>query len=345
MMFLRSAILVCICGGSFAALAQTAPTPDSNRAEIDRLWEVVNRLTNHPLGRPPFVLTVIPEQDEKCIGVTGGPITCPLKVNDWTPDREPRTQGACNYGTLDGETYTPPVDFVGEATCEVLVTDPLSVGMFGRLIVTVEEQPPAAETALARWGFDEGQGATATDSAGDLICTIASPAWGLDEDGSGALDVRGQDSAAQCGTLDLPPKWSATVRFFARSYPGGDPRLLSIATGTRAKDHLFMISAFRKGRVLILRTRVRIGGATTTFFAKSGTLQAGRWHTATVEHDGARLCHYLDGDEVGCDPLAGRIDVGHGIKLALGGQPTGAGARGFDGLIGSVLIEPYQAAP
>jgi hypothetical protein len=202
-----------------------------------------------------------------------------------------------------------------------------------------------ADDAVVHLPLDEGSGTVAGDISGlgnDGTLTNGAEFEANSGDGS-PYSVRfdGLNDYIDLGSVDVNGSGLTLATWFnADSYPGPskDPRLISKASGTRANEHVFMLSTVGSGSAVRLRARVRIGGQTTTLIASSGDLLTGVWHHAAVTYDGSFLRLYLDGVEVGSTPLSGEVDVDASIPVAIGAQPAGAGNRFFDGLMDDVRI-------
>lgn len=198
---------------------------------------------------------------------------------------------------------------------------------------------------VAVLGFDEGSGSVAFDSSGngnDAALLGGAAYTPATADGSPfALVLDGSDDYADLGTLDVDGSGLSLVAWFnADTFGGGsrDPRIISKASGTAAKSHIFMLSPIAVGSDTRLRARVRTGGSTTTLIASTGSLSTGTWHHAALTYDGSQLRLYLDGVEVGARALSGPVDTDPSMGVAIGAQPPGAGPRFFAGAIDDARI-------
>jgi hypothetical protein len=193
--------------------------------------------------------------------------------------------------------------------------------------------------------LDDGSGVTAENISGNGPdgTLVNGPVFDANTgDGSAfALRLDGSDDFIDLGVLDVDGTGlTLSVLFNADKYPGNsmDPRLISKASGIAANDHVFMLGTIEVGGLVRLRARVRHGGVTTTLIAGSGNLETGVWYHAAVTDDGSRMRLYLDGFEVGSVPAGGAVDIDPATPVAVGGQPSGAGSRYFDGRVDDVRI-------
>jgi hypothetical protein len=206
---------------------------------------------------------------------------------------------------------------------------------------------------FGHWPLDEGSGTDAGDASGNgNDGTLVNGAVFEANTGDGsasAVRFDGVNDRIDLGSLDVNGSGFTLAAWFnAVTFPGvsNDPRLISKASGESANDHVFMLGMFKwpretewSPREVRLRGRVRIDGVTTTAIASMGNLETGTWYHAALTYDGATMRLYLDGVQVGgATGLSGPVDVDPTMAVAIGGQPSGAGNRFFDGLIDDVRI-------
>lgn len=144
-----------------------------------------------------------------------------------------------------------------------------------------------------------------------------------------AARLDGVDDWVDLGTLGFPVEgFTFTAWFHADdlSLPRPDARIASMATGTAAGAHIFMLSPISSdGIAFHLRARLRVAGITHTFVADGLVIVSQRWHHAAITHDGQVLRVYLDGIISNEWPLPGIADNDPTMIFAIGAQPPGAG--------------------
>jgi len=87
-----------------------------------------------------------------------------------------------------------------------------------------------------------------------------------------------------------------------------------------------------------VRFRLKVDGSTRTLVANGGGIQAGTWTHVAASYDGSTLRVYQDGVAVGSQGASGAISGSSSIPLWLGGNPSGASDRPFDGSIDDVRL-------
>ena len=100
----------------------------------------------------------------------------------------------------------------------------------------------------------------------------------------GGLDVNGTEV-----TL------AAWVKADSFTGPNFDGRIISKADALAANRHVFMLATrIVNGTDAELQGRVRIGGQTATFRARSGVMVPGVWYHTAMVYDGSTAKLYLD---------------------------------------------------
>lgn len=193
---------------------------------------------------------------------------------------------------------------------------------------------------VARWGFEEGEGALALDSASGLWNgALEGPAWsdlGVTDRG-GTLDFDGVTDVVQVGGLDVAgAAMTLTAWIRPDDFDVADGRILSKASGVGEQDHHWMLSTIGVGSERRLRFRLRTEGTTKTLVASGGALVAGEWTFVSAAYDGARMRLFVDGQPVGDAPASGAIGTSPSTPVALGNQPEGG--RPFDGRLDDVRV-------
>jgi hypothetical protein len=198
------------------------------------------------------------------------------------------------------------------------------------------------------WDFDEGSGATATDSSGNgLDGAIVGAAWvspGANGAGS-CLDFDGQGThLVDLGNFDVTTGYGLTIALWYKAEnldtPGNDPRLFSKAIGGANDDHWFMISSSRVGNDKVLRFRLKTDGATSELKANTATglIDLDVWTHVAAVWDGTAMKLYKNGLEIGSLDKGGTLSTNPEANVAIGNQPLGTDARPWDGLIDDVQL-------
>ncbi|MCP3919871.1 MAG: PKD domain-containing protein, partial [bacterium] len=212
-------------------------------------------------------------------------------------------------------------------------------------VFALSARADAYQDAVVLLPLDEGSGTVANDASGmGNDGTLVNGAVFEANTGDGspfAVRFDGLDDRIDIGSVDVNGSGLTLAAWFNPvSFPGpsNDPRLISKASGVAANDHVFMLSTIEVGSEVRLRARVRVGGSTTTLVASSGNLATGTWQHAAATYDGSALRLYLDGQSVGGRSLSGAVDIAPSVAVSVGGQPSGAGSRFWDGLLDDVRI-------
>jgi hypothetical protein len=199
--------------------------------------------------------------------------------------------------------------------------------------------------ALVSLPLDEGSGSFAEDASGNgndgTLLNGASFDATTGDGSPSAVDFDGTNDIIDVGAFDVAGSGlTLAARFFADDFTGryDDGRLISKATGIQPNEHVFMLSTIRSGSNVRLRGRIRVQGRTTTLIADRGNLVTGKWNHAALTYDGTTVRLYLDGVEVGSTRMSGDVDNDPSVRVAVGGQPLGAGSKFFDGLIDDIRI-------
>ncbi len=271
--------------------------------------------------------------------------------NDTDPDFDPLqavlvddvTNGVLALNADGSFDYTPFGGFDGQDGFTYRASDGFDSSNLASVTITVTGLPGQDPDVLVSLPLDEGSGLLAGDVSGNnndgtLSGGAAFEANTADRSAS-SVRFDGVDDSIDLGAIDVAGTGLTLAAWFnADRFPVNDVRLISKATGTASNDHVFMLSTIGVGSEIRLRARVRVGGSTTTLKASSGNLLTGVWQHAAVTYDGTTLRLYLDAVEVGSTSLSGAVDVAPLVPVAVGGQPTGAGPRYFDGLLDDVRI-------
>ena len=275
----------------------------------------------------------------------------------WTTDEN--SDSSVNYGFND--TYGLNANLVALNTSHSLVLNGLTPGtdyhyevsssdasantsVSADLTLTTTTTDNLSNPDLfAQWLLNEGSGITATDSSDngrDGVLTNA-PVWSGNE-----LQFDGVDDYVNLGKLDISGS-ELTLTGWVQSTDlancnSRDCRIISKASSTSGADHYWMLSTIKKGAKIRLRFRLKTNGVTTTLVASSGDLVNGeRFHAAAV-YDGTTMRLYKDGVEVGSIAKTGTLDSNNQVDAWIGGNPTVATSRPWEGSIADVRI--YQKA-
>ncbi|MEM7262598.1 MAG: LamG-like jellyroll fold domain-containing protein, partial [Planctomycetota bacterium] len=198
---------------------------------------------------------------------------------------------------------------------------------------------PVPVTGLwGAWGF-EGVGTEATDTSGNQNHGIVEN--GAQRGATGyfgaGLELFGTAGNVDLGGLDV---YSAgmTIMMWIRADDFGviDARLISKSTGSKANEHIWMLSTIT-GPSLRFRLMTDDGQDTATLIGSGGTLSTGTWIHAAATYDGTTMRLYQDGVEVGATPKTGAIARDPGVSAWIGGNP-GEPGQVFDGFLDEVKI-------
>ena len=201
--------------------------------------------------------------------------------------------------------------------------------------------PPGGSGPVHRYSLDEGSGSTANDSAGSAHGVLHGPTWDSGQL-NGALRFDGVDDYVDLGDIDLNGS-SLTIAFWFKADDFGihDARLISKAIGVNEQDHDWMVSTLNGSQ---LRFRLKTNGTTSTLVTGSGAITSGQWYHITAVYDGSHMRLYKNGVQAASQSKSGTITNGN-ASVALGNQPTGAGARAFDGLLDEVCLYDKALSP
>ncbi|MEE9412742.1 MAG: LamG-like jellyroll fold domain-containing protein, partial [Methylococcales bacterium] len=196
---------------------------------------------------------------------------------------------------------------------------------------------------LGYWMLDDGSGTVASDSSGNgNNGTLTNgPIWNGSE-----LVFDGENDYVNLGTLDVSGSEMTLTGWVQANQlencSGFDCRIISKATGTATDDHYWMVGTTQVSGVTRLRFRLKANGSTKTLVASSGDLTNGdQFHFAAV-YDGSTMRLYKDGVEVGSVAKTGGIDTNNSVEAWIGGNPTIATDRPWEGSIANIRV--YQKA-
>ncbi|MFW6133268.1 MAG: LamG domain-containing protein, partial [Planctomycetota bacterium] len=175
--------------------------------------------------------------------------------------------------------------------------------------------------------------------------------------GDGAIELDGWDDYVDLGEIEVA---GDEVTFFgwfkADDWDCTDAPLIAKATGTAKNDHAWMLGTDQESGDVRLRFQLRADGVTRELVADGGNCEAGEWVFAAAVYDGERMRLYKDGVEVGSRRHSGTIgdaggqweEDGEGeedgadalseASAWIGGNPSGARQRPWDGCIDEVAI-------
>ena len=193
---------------------------------------------------------------------------------------------------------------------------------------------------LAHWPMNEGSGTIAQDTTGSGHSgQLANGATWHKE---GGITFDGVDDYVDVGAMDVPgTALTITARFFANDLANcssRDCRILSKATGVQSADHYMMLSTITSNGQTRLRFRLKTDGATKTLIASSDSVSENTWVHVAAVYDGATMRLYQDGVDVGSTSKTGPVTTNSAVHTWIGGNPSGATHRPWDGHIRDVRI-------
>jgi hypothetical protein len=262
-----------------------------------------------------------------------------------------------NYAITEGISVLDAV-LADNLRSVVLTTSALAGGL--EYVVTVENVAdlagnviPAGSSAsfglgipdpdgslVAYWPLDEGTGGVAVDLSGNGHTGFLTngPTWTADP----AVEFDGVNDYIGTGTFDVP---GSALTLVAWVWADGfdhcssrDCRILSKATSTAEADHYFMMSAIANGDETRLRFRLKTDGSTSTLIASSGDLPTGQWVQVAAVYDGLTMELFLDGASIGSTSKSGALNTNGAVPVWIGGNPTEASSKPWDGRIDDVRI-------
>ena len=240
----------------------------------------------------------------------------------------------------EGSTYTLTVNNVEDLAGNLIAPNTQAAFSFG--------SPPNQDLGLVGyWPLDEGTGTTTADvsGSGHLGTLVNGPVWTSDV----ALDFDGVDDYVDVGTLDVIGNAMTISAWFnaedLANCGARDCRIVSKATGVQEQDHYFMVSTIKSGSDTRLRFRLKTGTITTTLIATSGILSENQWIHVAAVYDGSTMRLYKDGAEVGTRNKTGTIATDPTVSVWIGGNPSAATHRPWDGLIDDIRIYDRALTP
>ncbi len=208
------------------------------------------------------------------------------------------------------------------------------------VVLPASDVPPPAGGLVAHWPMREGTGTTVEDITGNGHTgrLINGAHWDTDA----RVSFDGHDDHIDVGPFDVPGSaLTVTGWFFATNLSNcasRDCRILSKATGTSTQDHYIMVSTIASGAQTKLRFRLKTHDNTSTLIASTGSVPPNKWvHMAGV-YDGASMLLYQDGQQVGRLSKTGPLASNPAAPFWIGGNPSVATARPWDGKIGDVRV-------
>jgi hypothetical protein len=208
-------------------------------------------------------------------------------------------------------------------------------------------------TILHHWPLDEGSGTTATDAVGGSDGTLTNGA-AFDSGPPAAVVFDGANDYIELGAIDIGAGAATQMSlcaFFSSddltNCTGNDCRIVSKANGLTAASFWWALHTFTPGGGLTaLGGRLKISGTTRSIGAASGPLSPGTEYHGALTYDGTTLRIYLDGAEVGNEgPFVGTVSVNAGVNTWIGGSPSGATDKPWDGAIRDVRVYDHALSP
>jgi glucose/arabinose dehydrogenase len=194
---------------------------------------------------------------------------------------------------------------------------------------------------MAHWPMNEGTGTSTADTTGNGFdgTLVNGPLWAADR----GLSFDGVDDYVDVGMLDVAGNEVTLTAWFRAdnlsNCSARDCRIIAKASGDAENDHYMMVSTIKSGTTATrLRFRLKAGGVTTTLIAGSGDLQNNQWVHVAAVYDGTSMTLYKDGVNVGSTPKSGTITTNSSVPMWIGGSPSGATVRPWDGQIDDVTI-------
>jgi len=264
---------------------------------------------------------------------------------------EPIAIGANSWGS-DNETITPLQGYFDGLIDEVLLfgsqlTEEQIQEIYNAALPKYDDLVDAYSSSepIAWWRLNElGEATIAKDETDNHDGTYENEVI-LGQDGAPigggnkAAEFDGFDDYVDVGTLDVTgSEVTFLLWFYANSFAIYDARLLSKAAGTSTDSHYWMLGTWSNAGDMRLRFRLKTNGSTTTYIAASGDYGLGEWVFVAAVYDGSNMILYQNGIAVGSTSKSGSLSTSNSVSAWIGGNPSGATDRPFDGLIDEVAI-------
>ena len=157
--------------------------------------------------------------------------------------------------------------------------------------------------------------------------------------GNKAAEFDGYDDYVDVGAWDVTGSEVTFLAWFcANSFAISDARILSKTTGTSTNSHYWMLGTWPSSGDMRLRFRLKTDGITTEYVASRGDYGVDEWVFAAAVYDGSNMILYQNGTAVGSAGKSGKLEKSKSVSAWIGGNPSGATDRPFDGLIDEVAI-------
>jgi len=198
------------------------------------------------------------------------------------------------------------------------------------------EQPTTSSGPLiAHWAFDEGQGDTASDSAGGHQMALHSVSWTEGKIGS-AIELDGATSYGEVedsDDLDLSEGFTIAAWVNLAQVGAGRQLLLEkkdVEQGDNSTNYALYVQWTHDALALVIGDGTRRVG----YLSDRGLGTAGEWHHVAVTFGNGEVRFYIDGEPAGVDSATISPFTNEGPLTV--GRYTGPGNEPRFGLNGSV---------
>ncbi|HDZ69172.1 MAG TPA: hypothetical protein ENH43_01990 [Phycisphaerales bacterium] len=202
-------------------------------------------------------------------------------------------------------------------------------------------EPEPLSEPIAYWKFDEGQGDTAYDSAGDNDGTVYGAQWTTGQV-NGALSFDGEEDYVDCGNpSELNPEYVTIEAWIKTSSTGSTDSIVGKDKSSWPQQRVW---GFRKRgdneklEFIVFKTDSDFAGIDDWDFATGITnISDGIWHHVAGTWDGSIIKIYVDGQEDGSKGYVGSLQQGQTNNVFIGKMETFDPSY-FNGLIDDVRI-------